>query len=1250
MKEDNREQLRLELLYAFNRQNMVLYIGQGATDEELSDHICRLNWSCILTSRCDDGFVTPFASASCQPRIYASSGELPANLFNHREMPVIHLYGDVNDLDCPETMKKKIMDKEAEKKMEVAMLAMKERPAQLIIIGYNPLVDGEFPSDSFQMLCYKKPYLNIDFYNTLTVEDPSIDSLKQMVAEYGFAWHDCSLASLLAEDASDLPLYGLDEGNVTFFKGRLPVTIDKAILDRSDYFAQLLTEQSVRSRIPYGRELQKLWFFNFLQNSSHEPQWYGYSSKTEFYLKRSFEESFLALVKTLLSGKSLDKSRYNTPIILQGSPGSSKSIELGAIAYRIYDMSINPVIFMKNEGLSFSSTSDELMLLDELMLEIERHGEKDTRILLIWDSASYRNVTKEADNLIQLLSNTGRRFVLICTAYAKKEQPSDGSRFYRYNKDGNFQRLMGADQIRDSDIRFDGRHYFISATRILTDNEKIKLKQKAKSFGITDTADWQKKWKKLEEDSENDIFYYFFMLVRTLQMQLSERLEFEQEVVNRYVQQQLAIIAGETVLDKPEEPAMLVALREAGMDLSFTSEDMEILRDAEPRYDLDRFCTCVAMFSQFKLDTPAHLAAYIFCPNDGVLRQKIYSLVDDIPYILYSNNEMDFVFRFRHSLEAELFISRRHISAEKQVELVVDMLDYYARSYRELRVPDDDMATILQTLLRMIGPNTEYEEFGENGTRYEEHLDILRQLTRIIEKLRELRIVQCIPDDAARFALLEVTFSRELYGKFWAQLRCPRNVSISREESDMWDIAPEAFSAETYEKRAIMLQEVIILAKRSQDKLMERLNVEPLSSNARKFINDQFNSFAVERALCNAQLDKVKSNYSKYCTDSGIVVNEEVVSLKTEPYLSLYQMLCRAIMSEPSNGYLYNALFQLFERRYEELQRAGDEEAMLRTLSDVRLIADDVSLLDIPNRGPGDELSRHLSKIAEYASEQDVTIDGVLANYKDDPFTKFFADLLARNSATGICFVSQQELASVGLDGYSLSRLGKSSNETEYVLNDAQLAICRKIKDFINRPDYLECVSRDPLALYLLLRVTWMCYNKRLLNDSREAKLTWLDENAWREIEDICAKYINSAADNGRPIVYLLQALATLHLTLDYAKAVNLIERIDRNQSSFVFTPRMRVPYLFCPTPGIPKTYNGKVISLDSNNRFGGFLQLDGMPSQLGNKRGVRFSIKNIGRRQRPKEHDFVKDIEIGLGYMGFSAYTAKGREGDEAK
>lgn len=1249
MREDNREQLRLNLLYAFNRQNMVLYVGKGITDEELSEHIYHLSWSCILTSRCDDGFVTSFASASCQPRIYASSDELPANLFNHREMPVIHLYGDVNDLDCPEAMKKKLMDKEAEKKMEVAMLAMKERPAQLIIIGYNPLVDGEFPSDSFQMLCYNKPYLNIGFYNTLTVKEPSIASLKQMAAEYGFAWYDFSLDSLLAEDDGDLPLYGLDEETATFFKGRLPVTIDKEILERSDYFAQLLTEQSVRSHIPYGRELQKLWFFNFLQNSSYGPQWYGYSPKTEFYLKRSFEESLLALVKSLLSGKGLDKSNCNTPIILQGSPSSSKSIELGAIAYHIYDMAINPVIFMKNDGLSFSSTSDELMLLDELMLEIERHGEKDTRILLIWDSASYRNVAKEADNLIQLLSNTGRRFVLICTAYAKKDQPSDESRYFRYNGDGHFQRLMSPDQVRDGDIRFDGRHYFITATRLLTDNEKIGLKQKINFFGISDTADWQKKWNKLEKDGQNDIFYYFFMLVRTLRTQLNEKLEFEQEIVNRYVQQQLAIIAGETIPEEPEEPAMLVALREAGLDLNFTSEDMEILRDAEPRYDLDRFCTCVAMFSQFKLDTPAHLAAYIFCPNDGVLRQKIYSLVDDIPYILYSNNEMNFVFRFRHSLEAELFISRRHISAEKQVELVIDMLDYYAMSYRELRVPDDDMAKTLQVLLRMIGPNTEYGEFGEKGTRHAEHLDLLRQLTRVIYKLRELRIVQCIPDEVARFALIEVTFSRELYGKFWLQLHRPANASVLHGESDMCDSAPKAFSAETYEKRATMLREVITLAKRSQDKLMERLSVEH-SSNARKFINDQFNSFAVERALCNAQLDKVKSNYSKYCTDYGITVKEEVVSLKTEPYLSLYQMLCRAIMSEPSNGYLYNALFQLFERRYEELQRAGDEEAMLRTLSDVRLIADDVSLLDIPNRGPGDELSQHLSRIAEYASAQDVTIDGILAGDKDDPFTKLFADLLARNSATGICFISQQELASVGLDGYSLSRSGMSDNETEYVLNGKQMAVCRKIKDFINRPDYSECVSRDPLALYLLLRVTWMCYNKRLLNDSREAKRTWLDENAWREIENICAKYINSTADNGRPIVYLLQALATLHLTSDYVKAVSMIERIDRNQNSFVFTPRMRVPYLFCPIPGIPKTYTGRVISLDNNNRFGGFLQLDGMPLQCGNKRGVRFITKNIGRRQRPKEHDFMQDIEIGLGYMGFSAYTAKGREGGEAK
>ena len=159
---------------------------------------------------------------------------------------------------------------------------------------------------------------------------------------------------------------------------------------------------------------------------------------------------------------------------------------------------------------------------------------------------------------------------------------------------------------------------------------------------------------------------------------------------------------------------------------------------------------------------------------------------------------------------------------------------------------------------------------------------------------------------------------------------------------------------------------------------------------------------------------------------------------------------------------MYNALFKIFEKEYE----SASEERRLFLLSDVRMIADDASTLEIINRGMNDkdELSIHLHKIAQYSCSYKVHIADIENGTAPAPFLNLFNNMLSRNNASGICFVCQQELDSIGLSG---SAIAAYENETgkEFVLNENQLDVCKSIVDFIFLSALFFLCKKSSLAL-----------------------------------------------------------------------------------------------------------------------------------------------------------------------------------------
>ena len=129
-----------------------------------------------------------------------------------------------------------------------------------------------------------------------------------------------------------------------------------------------------------------------------------------------------------------------------------------------------------------------------------------------------------------------------------------------------------------------------------------------------------------------------------------------------------------------------------------------------------------------------------------------------------------------------------------------------------------------------------------------------------------------------------------------------------------------------------------------------------------------------------------------------------------------------------------------------------------------------------------------------------------------------------------------------------------------------------------------------------------------------------------------------------QPILVLLYALSELQTTGNFQSAIRILETLEEGQ--FFSSERMRTPFLICNEGGEAKKpdgtkYDGTVISTENYN---GYIRVNGVPERLGRKVGVRFRQSNLGRNVRmPVKNDYLTDLELGIGYMGLSAYRSEG-------
>lgn len=1227
-------QKALEIQNAFNSCHEILYVGQAATNEEIRRYICEMRWSCIFTSRTDPEFSGLFCDEKRTPREY-SVDEASKNLLSRKNTPILRVFGIEGEEheDYHEDLMEEFGfiepgDREPNVKFLDLLPGMLDCVNLLLVIGYDSSDPKELDLKTFASRMVRAADKSIWFFGVNREVDKR---LLKLAERKQFSLYEDKLSDIMDtlgeqfEEESSVSTEFQQYENI-FFNDQSIVSIADSALQKTNHFATLLTEQEVHRERPQGRSNMQLAFSNFLQLSSMEkPQWYGYLDSTHFYLDRPYYNVLYYLTTAMLKGKNIPESEKNRePVILEGSPASSKSIMLAKLAYQVYQEHEYPVIFIKNDKLIIYSGSEELDALNLLMSDVQKAGDKDSKILLVWDCSSHRNVADHAKNLIQLLENLGRRFVLVCSAYAKDTM--ERQEFHIPKGVGSYFYKEGC--------------YYVEADRFIDECQKADLYQLFQNYSGIPEGRLNQWWERLKVEAKDDIFMYFYKMITLLQEPLRDRLTKEQRIVGDYVQGQLdRILEGydRKRAENSNNIFTMAGIDPAGLVLDDfgEEEDTYYLEKEEAEYDLERFNACIALFSQFKILTPYNLGAKMLTGNH--MDNRVYSaeqrelfqlLTTQIPWIYYGrqSEEDDFTFSFRNTMEAAIFLEDNNIIPEKQIEIVCELIRLYGEDYRENRCEDEGLKSGIQQLLRMIGPNTDFQDYSMG--REAEHRQILQKLGVIIDELKQLRTEYAVADEDGSFTSLEVTFMREYFGWKWDEVYGYDRATYG--DQNPWEVSvlQEHYNKECYESRLKHLEEAIHLAVKKLEKVRIVLNGKLDMRNRRRMV-DRRNSLTNEMVLCNLAAEEIQTQYKNCCTFWEVEIAQEWEEERfVLPYRDIFRRMQAVIDSNPTNGYYYNTLMKVFMKEYGREKLS--EHLKMEYLSEMNMIIDPLDSGEIPivvNRGSRgrDELGEHIAEIRQMAANYIVTIRDIEERKESlDAFYRMYDQMMEINNPTAILFVCRQELREEGI------------LKQRTVLSEEQRAVCARVAAFMRQEENMRCIGADTMAMAMLIRVAWMEGSGYPLSNLQEANLVAMPKQSWRRLMNLCSSYEERANGVEKPSIMLIYALSVLQITGDYLQCKEILGRI--REKDFFSNTRMRVPYIYCDDERKPYLYTGEVLDVDGNN---GQMRLNGLPRQI----RVKFNVRNLGPHfPMPKKGDVLDNLELGIGYTGFALYKEEGR------
>lgn len=1266
-----------EIKSSFKTNYQVLYLGKGTTPEDLSAEVCALPWACILTSLRDADIFNRYFSNANRPMVEHTEETLRESPFQTDQLNILRIYG-IDDETAEE-----IDNFEKEYGLTENTSFLKNIASQLDgivklhVVGYKPQSVDEVPAKIFASFLKRSTgYKYIEFYG---VKEKDTD-IQNMAHHMNCETYEQSLAEILLNSTlkSNLPIYNpQNRGYVhTFYSNEEMYTIPVAELNTTyDDFCFLVTEECMQVIQPNGKASYIDFFLDFLEKSATDgPQWVGYQKRSYFYVERDYAKLLETVIRRkLISNHKLPQKRDegDVPIILTGASGSSKSVVLGALAYKFYQEHQYPILFLKDSENGDMLSQEDINKVKNLVELL--NNKTDNKVLIFWDCSSYKHMS-QFQELIHSLTSTGRRFVLVGSAYEyqtldpvilyRNTEKKRTVSIYRFvEKENEFVpvRYQKAAESEEHFLFADTDGYYIKADRRMSAKEQNHLKQIFREYSGIPGKALTNIFEQIQKNYDDDIFMYFYYLTTLLRPKLIGGLDHEHVMVGKYVQNRLNKICS-NIDDsnlllhhcRDDIEKMLAALENTDNEEEFDydlyeelSEQKAYLEEIKPAQQkkLDRFNTCIALFSQFKLSVPYHVAVKML-DLDEMLDNVVYStenrqkelflvLTESIPWILYgrTNEEGDFAFRFRNPLEAELYLegdSSGQVveNIEEQLRIIVQLMEFYGEDYRENNYEDMRFKKSLLALLKLIGPNTVFPEFKKNGKRYQAHWEMLASLEVILGELKKIRNYWKVPDYDGGFAIAEISFSREFYRQSWdREVRGKESA-----ERDAWDIeqAKDIYSKEKYENRLRKMKESLELAMEKVDemKALYGQNERALAVyGGLGQIQRTRNNLVNEMVLGNIQANNLEKKYFRYCKEVMKTEPDNVWEngMFTQPYTSIFRQMQLVINSDPGNGHYYNTLFKCFQQEYENVEVA--QERKLKYLAEISNVADMAESNELINKGePGDDVDTRIAWIREKEGNFEVSMEEV-ENGMDTPFYKMFQHMLENQNPAGLLFVCRKELKK---DSGSLLQIQED-------LSTEEREQCLKVMQFLQKPEYVSCVMENTASLVMLIRVMWMAYSGKPMTGKRECQHIAMKTLQWNQLQSLCKRYVDLAGECSMPSIVLVYALATLQVTKSYQQCWKIMEKIKEHNFYRYKEDRMRTPYIYCNEYGKPYLYTGRVLKTKNPNAI---IKVNEIHFPGAEKGILLYVGRNNTEIKEGRIFDKYTPLELGLHYTGFKMYT----------
>lgn len=1213
---------------------MMLMVCRNITDEELQE-IAKRKWACVFTSRTDLDVLSLFEADRFTREIPPNPMELLNNADGLSFLPVME-----ENMFMPGTY---VANNDM---FHCIQMLLQDGLNRLVVVGYDYAYNdyrGDVDLVSPFLARQSVPTGSIEFWGM------SDQTFRAGIERSGFTANPEKLSDLIQymtdqvqQDvaALDTPYYFFADGKVVSSPLGLVLTDDNRM--------GVLTQRQVELIRPNGKYDCQMWFRNFLEHSSsvgngYAPQWYAYSSRLRFSVKRDREAPLLALVQLLLNGhklggKNLDEKEVGS-VVLAGDPGSGKSVTLASLAYQVFQQRIHPVIFITGK-------IRKQQLVDLLEGVEKACSDRYPRILVVWDCSAYRPQMQDQLEMINHLKGRFHRFVMVYSAYSTLEDEDATHLHYSYSEEKGFHRSAedSVMYVTDRDNRLD---YCFELKRELSRDEQENLWSKFKEHSAIDPARL-KEWRQKLKD-EDDLFEICYKMINIIRANYESHLDTEHNVVHSYVQKELEHILGDSIDERSELTEwqrQLLEMKELLADSGMTLEDMDMgdlddFDDQDPEDEengeeesvhdrLRKVDTHIAMFSRFEhMEVPYNYIKHLLITGKAGWNNVAYSTDSDedrifrlmttkIPWIRCGRNERgDFTCSFRKPLEADIFLRNQGVTPKIQVDILFDMLEYYRQSLVN-HTPISPLFVInLGKLLRNMGPNTRHPAYQRGGNRYAEY-------EQISEAMRE-KIPQKLSDICKAGTYVDPHFVCD-YITFVREYNTPKNNNGT--------VTPEGLAA--LEAAADIALEYITL-ERNKD-VAKNIQTQRRDKGGHRYANGILETLRTEWVQCQRWICQYWIEYrantprNEWCPEA-LEWNAERFNRE---YESIFNHMDAVLNSNPNKGMYYNVLFQSFLMMEKQFTDEVRNDYLLKLMPHVDHCG--TYRLEHNNSESAPMMRTRARQITELIDKFEFSLGTLLdfdegmqkPGFKEEAkHAKQLAEYeraLKINDPTILLLACRRELYHAGV----LQKPDKLGGK-DLVTNE-MLSACKAVRSYLDR--HYTCVKTSSYGTWLLLTAAWMEYSGGNIISDNELRSSALTYEQWQNIYRYSRDHCILADVLAKSDACLLYVLSTFYTTDSFNASKSVLDEwtspLENNGGN-----RRKHPYRLCSIGSdgrtdTPIVYSAEIVQQDQNTS---------VEVQMGERFKKTMILSTLGIGKMPQIGSVLK-VNIGLGYAGFTAYA----------